>query len=52
MNHNEWKMVGLFLLKHFIRLVNGDGAPMDTNLEHVLAILGEDGDFEKREQLA
>jgi len=54
MSSNEWKTVGLFLLKHFTRLVNGDGAPTDTDLENVLAILGEDGslDFRKRDELS
>jgi len=54
MSHDEWKTVGLFLLQHFTRLVNGEGAPADTDLENVLAILGEDGsvDFENRDRLS
>jgi len=54
MSRQEWKMVGLFFLKHFIRLVNRKGAPTDTDLENVLAILVEDGsvDIEKRDQLS
>jgi len=53
MSHQEWKTVGLFLLKHFTRLVNGDGAPPGTDYENVQAILGEDGsvDFEGRDTL-
>jgi len=53
MSCQEWKMVGLFLLKHFTRLVNGDRAPAGTDYENVLAILGEDGsvDFDGRETL-
>jgi len=53
MSRQEWKTVGLFLLKHFTRLVNGDGAPAGTNYENLLAILGDNGsvDFEGRETL-
>ena len=53
MSRQEWKTVGLFLLKHFTRLVNGDGAPAGTDYENVQAVLGEDGseDFEGRETL-
>jgi len=42
MSCKEWKMVGLFLLKHFTRLVNGDGAPPGTDYKNVQAILGKD----------
>jgi len=53
MSRQEWKTVGLFLLKHFTRLVNGDGAPAGTDYENVLAILGEEGseEFGGRETL-
>jgi len=53
MSRQEWKTVGLFLLKHFTRLVNGDGAPLGTHYENVQAILGEDGsvNFEGRDTL-
>jgi len=53
MSRQEWKTVGLFLLKHFTRLVNRDGAPLGTDYGNVQAILGEDGlvDFERRDTL-
>jgi len=53
MSHNEWKTVGLFLLTHFTNLVNREGAPADTDLENMLAILREKGsvDFENRDRL-
>jgi len=53
MSRQEWKTVGMFLLKHFTRLVNGDGAPPGTDYENGQAIFGEDGsvDFEGRDTL-
>jgi len=53
MSCQEWKTVGLILLKHFTRLVNGDRAPPGTHYENVQAILGEDGsvDFGGRDTL-
>jgi len=53
MSHQEWKTVGLFLLKYFTRLVNRDRALVGTHYKNVQAILGEDGsvDFEGRDTL-
>jgi len=53
MSRQEWKTVGLFWLKHFTRLVNGDGASLGTDYENVQAILGEYGsvDFRGRDTL-
>ncbi|KAF8456178.1 hypothetical protein BGX38DRAFT_1266492 [Terfezia claveryi] len=46
MNLDEWKTIGLFLLKHIVNLVGGEGAPEGTDFRFVEAILREDGSVE------